>query len=250
MSAAFTASVDDPPLAGGAVPGVALLRIAQRFMKAGMAFARSVTRIAQHKLMGEDLSRLAPAGFDATATDALVVEAVAWTVALRERLRALAGRPLVPLVPGVPGVPKAERAPQARGAAKRVTVSYQAAPGDPHNWPALAKPWRIGPTGVAKALEQIEGKSNREVVSHICDFLRRAAMRLGAEADLPRLAALEAAARALCPEDEAAPDAAAGSGTAKAAPGACAAGPPSGEPPSRGPQSRVDDDPPKQPPDG
>ncbi len=42
------------------------------------------------------------------------------------------------------------------------------------------------------------------MVANICENLRLAAKELGAEADIPRLAALKAAALALCPEaDEA-----------------------------------------------
>jgi hypothetical protein len=74
---------------------------------------------------------------------------------------------------------------------------------DPWNdWRELAKPLRIGPGGVAMALRAIEKLSIRQVVTQICDKLKRAAAALGADADLVRIAALEAAALALCPEAE------------------------------------------------
>jgi hypothetical protein len=194
--------------------------------------------------MGEELARLGPAGFNPTATNALVVEAVGWTAALRERLLALAGRPMLAFAPGLP---KAERAPQARGAAPYLTeITYEVSADDWHDWPALARPWRMGPGGVAMAARAIAGLSDREVVSEICGKLKQAARELGAEADVTRIAALEAAARALCPEADATADEAADPGAkAEGAAGARAAGPPSDEP-----ETEADDDPPKRPPDG
>jgi len=233
------------------MPGVGLLRFVQLFMKSGMATARRVTRIAQHRLMGKDWSRLAPAGFNATMTHVFVAEAVSMTVALRARLRArllaLAGEPEPPLVPELP---KADRAPRGRAKGQRVTVIYQQEPGDPHDWPALAKPLRIGPNGVAAALQLIEGKSNRVVVTEISDFLRRALAELGAAADVARIAALEAGARKLCEQME---EAEAAAEPAPAAEPAAAAGgvrPDGGPAASDAPRSGVDADPPKRPPDG
>jgi hypothetical protein len=220
------------------VPGAGLLRVVQRFMQASMTMARRVTWIAQQKLMGEDLSRLAPAGFDATATHHLVLAAAAWTAALRARLRAQqAGQPVGPLVPPVP---KSPRAPHGRGRPQLVTVMYGQAPGDPHDWPALAKPWRIGPTGVAAALQLIADMSNRQVVSEICNNLRKAVVQLGAAADLPRIAALEAAARALCPEASASESGGRADGASR---------PRAAHPSDDEPVDGADDDPPCEPPD-
>ena len=237
MSAAAALSVADPPVAGGALPGARLLGFVQRMMRAGMGMARGINRIARQRMEGQDLSRLAPAGFNPTSTNALVVEAVSWTAALRERLRALVVRPAF-----APGLPKAERAPQARGAAPYLTeITYEVSADDHHDWPELARPLRIGPGGVAVALRAMAGLSNREVVSQICGMLQKAAAALGAEADVPRLAALAAAARALCPEAEAGPAGGSGAG------GASGTGEPG--PSSDEPESEADDDPPPKPPD-
>ena len=140
---------------------------------------------------------MAPAGFNPTLTNALVVKAVGWTAALRERLLALAGPRAL-----VPGLPMLERAPQARGAAAGLLPedAAEAAEGDWHDWAELARPWRMGPGGVAVSARAIATLSTREVVSQICGNLRRAAAELGAEADVERIAALEAAARALLGE--------------------------------------------------
>ena len=220
----------------------------QRLMRTGMAMARGINRIAQQRLAGQDLVRLAPAGFNPTATNALVVEAVGWTAALRERLRALAVRPAF-----APGLPKAEQAVRARQARSIVTFELteetaQAIAGEWHDWFDLARPWRMGSNGVAFAARAIAGLSDREVVSQICGKLKQAAGELGAEADVGRIAALEAAARALCPEAEPAADAIedgpADAGGGDGAPGARAAGPPSDEP-----ETEVEDDPPEKPPD-
>src|SRR5271167_572303 len=115
MSFASTLSPADPAAASGALPeavphtGRRLLGLVRRMMRTGMAMARCVNRIARYRLAGEDLARLAPVGFNPTSTNALVVEDVGWTAALRERLRALAGPPAF-----APGLPREERAPQAR----------------------------------------------------------------------------------------------------------------------------------------
>jgi hypothetical protein len=90
----------------------------------------------------------------------------------------------------------------------------------------------------------IAGLSNAEVVTEICAKLSQAAAQLGAEADVGRIAEMAAAARALCPDAEAAPDeagesggdAAGGSGgwEARRAPCEAAAGA-DGEPPPKPP---------------
>jgi streptomycin 6-kinase len=74
---------------------------------------------------------------------------------------------------------------------------------DDHDWVDLATPWRMGPGGVAVAARNMEGLSAGEAVEQICDKLKRAMVQLGADADVARIAAMEAAARALCPEPEA-----------------------------------------------
>ena len=195
-------SVTDPPVAGGAMPGRRLLGLVQRIMRTGMGMARRINRAAQRRLMGEELARLGPAGFNPTATNALVVEAVGWTAALRQRLLDVV-RPR--LAPGLPKEEQAERAPQARGRVViEVTEATAAAiAGEWHDWFDLARPLRIGPNGVAAAARAMAGLSDREVVTEICGKLQRAAEQLGAEADVPRIAALAAAARALCPDVEA-----------------------------------------------
>ncbi len=219
MSFATALPVADPPVAGGVVPGGALpgrrlLGLVQRMMRTGMAMARRINRIARQRMAGEDLARLAPAGFNPTATNFLVVEAVSWTAALRERLLALAGPRAL-----APGLPREERAPRGRAGATAdlLTDCVAEVAEDPwHNWRELARPWRMGPGGVAFAARAIAGLSDREVVSQICDKLSRAATQLGAEADVARIAALEAAALALCPEaEDATEDAAAAAGGAE-----------------------------------
>jgi hypothetical protein len=128
----------------------------------------------------------------------------------------------------------------------------------------------------------MDGLPDRAVVSNICDKLKRAAGDLGADADVARIAAMMAAALALCPEadeaaasdaaaheaaadkaaaDEAAPDTvaadepaadkaaavdAADSGQAGSAQGARAADPESDDEP----EVEAEDDLPKRPPDG
>jgi hypothetical protein len=67
--------------------------------RAGRELGRCDTRIAQQKLLGHDLSRIVPAEFNATLTNAFVLEALAWTAALRERRLSVAGRPVPPGLP-------------------------------------------------------------------------------------------------------------------------------------------------------
>jgi hypothetical protein len=254
MSTVSTLTVAGSPDAGGALSGGRLLGLVQRIMRTGMAYARCVSGIARERLTGTDLARLAPAGFSATATHYLVVEAVSWTAALRQRLRALADRRLLPIAAGLP---QPDRAPRGRGAAWFLPAASPEAAADPWNdWRELAKPLRIGPGGVAMALQAIEKLSIRQVVTQICDKLKRAAAALGADADLVRIAALEAAALALCPGAEAAPKAAGEAeakdgGKAKGASGTRAVGPPQDdEPEDNGPEDEAEDDPPPEPPDG
>jgi hypothetical protein len=178
---------------------------------------------------------------------------VAWTAALRERLLALAGRPLLPLAPGLPKPePKPERAPQGRRAASVWTeITYEATEADwMVDWPELAKPLRLGPGGVAHAARMIADKSDREVVTHICDYLQRAAAQLGAEADVARIAALQAAALALCPDADDAGDRPADPGAARAAPAEPAGSEPVGSDPAGSAEAAEDDPPPRKPPDG
>ncbi len=210
------------------MPGVALLRVVQCFMVTSMRMALRLNRIAQQTVMGKNPSR--PPGFDPTKAHAFVVQAMALTAALRKRLRALVGQPEAPMVADVP---KAARRRRQRGTAgAMVTVTYEVPPGDYHDWAALVQPIRVGVAGVAATMEKIAGKSDRAVVDDICAYLRNAVGQLGAEADLPRIKALEAAALALCPEAEedaagAEADAAGAgpSGEAKGASGARASGP-------------------------
>jgi hypothetical protein len=193
--------------------GARLLGFVQRMLLTGMAMARGINRIARQKLDGQDLARMAPQGFNATWTNGLVVQAVAWSAALRERLLVLAGRPSFVARSAGPRAPKGQGSPRGRG-----TGSYlpEAVPepeaGDWHDWRELARSWRMGPGGIAVATRMIAGLSNAEVVAAICAKLRQAADQLGAEADVARIAAIEAAARALCPDVDAAPDAADDSG--------------------------------------
>ncbi len=190
--------------------GQRMLGVAQRILRAGMAMARGVNRIARHHMAGEDLSRLAPPGFNPTFANALIVQAVGWTAALRERLRAVAVPPaFVPAAPQAqPEPPKPERGPRARGAAFYLPEgTWEPAENDWHDWRELARPWRIGPTGLAVSARAIAGLSDQQVVTQVCDNLSRAAAELGAEADVARIAALEAAAKALCPEAALCPDA-------------------------------------------
>ena len=177
------------------MPGVALLRVVQCFMVTSMRMALRLNRIAQQTVMGKNPSR--PPGFDPTKAHAFVVQAMALTAALRKRLRALVGQPEAPMVADVP---KAARRRRQRGTAgAMVTVTYEVPPGDYHDWAALVQPIRVGVAGVAATMEKIAGKSDRAVVDDICAYLRNAVGQLGAEADLPRIKALEAAALALCP---------------------------------------------------
>jgi hypothetical protein len=213
MSFSSTFSAADPLGESGAMPGAQgpgtegggrrLLGLVQRMIQTGMAMARGVNLIARQRLAGQDLSLLGPAGFNPTLASALVVQAVAWTAALRERLMVMAVRP-----PFTRGLPRPDRAPQGRSAPFCPPENLaEPTAQDWHNWQELARPWRMGPGGVAVATRAIAGMPDREVVAQICGKLSQAAAELGAEADVARIAALEAAARALCPDVDAAPDA-------------------------------------------
>ncbi len=206
---------------GGQAPGAEsgrrrLLGLLQRMLQTGMAMARGVNLIARQRLAGQDLSLLGPAGFNPTLASALVVQAVAWTAALRERLLVMAVRP-----PFTRGLPRPDRAPQGRSARFCPPDNLaEPTPEDWHNWQELARPWRMGPGGIAVATRAIAGLPDREVVAQICGKLSQAAAELGAEADVARIAALEAAARALCPEADAAEGNAGDAGGAAGAGGA------------------------------
>jgi len=245
MSLAPALAVADPTPAGEAVPaGVRLLGLVQRMMRTGLAMARCVGQIARHRLAGQELAAIAPAGFDPTMTNALVVMAVAWTAALRERLRMLVAP--ASFVPA--GASVAERGPRGHGTAHYLPEGFEPAPGEWHDWRDLAKPWRVGPGSLAVAQRAIARLSDAEVVAQICSNLQRAATALGAEADVERIAALETAARALCPEEtvlaDADGDAAEPGGGARVAAGAWAA--PS---PASAPEAWAGRDPPPPPPD-
>ncbi len=235
--------------------GQRLLGLVYRMGQTGMAVARCINRIARQRLEGQDISRMAPPGFSATHAHFLVVQAVAWTAALRERLLALAAvRPSLVAA----GLPKAARAPQGRGAAHYLPDAVpNPTEDDWHDWRELAKPLRIGPGGVAAAMQQIAGKSNQEVVTGVCDTVSQALVQMGAGADVAGLEAIAAQARALLPELERAADKAAAAPAAEAdgAPDGVTADVPPKEPktaaaaPSDEPEADADDDPPPKPPD-
>jgi len=219
--------------------GRRLLGLVHRIGQTGMAVVRGISRIAQQRLHGQDIRRMAPARFSATHTHYLVVQAMAWTAALRERLLAL---PAVraSFTAGT-ARPNPQRGPQGRGAAHYLP---QAVPNpteaDWHDWRELAKPVRIGPAAVAAAMQQIADKSNDAVVAEVCEKLTKALVDFGAEADVAALEAMAAEARALLPEveraaDEGAAEAAGAADVAKAAAARTGA---------------EDDPPPKSPPDG
>jgi hypothetical protein len=212
----------------------------------GMAMARGINRIARQRLEGQDLARMAPPGFNATATNGLIVQAVAWTAALRERLLVLAGRPsFVPRSSGSRS-PKGRGEPRGRGAGSYLPEAVpEPTEGDWHDWRELARAWRIGPSGVAVATRMIAGLSNAEVVTAICSKLSQAAEQLGAEADVGRIAEMAAAARALCPDVDAAPEEARDSGGTAA----CGSRGWEAAPPPCGAQTEADRDPPPKPPD-
>jgi hypothetical protein len=223
--------------------GARLLGLVQRMLLTGMAMARGINRIARQRLEGQDLARMAPAGFNATATNGLIVQAVAWTAALRERLLVLAGRPSFVSRSSGSRAPKGQGAPRGRGAGSYLpeTVPEHVA-GDWHDWLELARPWRMGPSGVAVATRMIAGLSNAEVVAGICAKLSQAAAQLGAEADVGQIAEMEAAARALCPDVDAPPEEA--GETAEHGSGGWEAGAP-----SHGAAEGADGEPPPRPPD-
>jgi hypothetical protein len=257
MSAASALSGDIPPAAGGAVPaGRRLLGLVHRIGETGMALARGIGLIARQRLHGQDIRRMAPPGFSATHAHFLVVQAVAWTAALRERLL---GLPAVrPSFTVATGLPKAQRAPQGHGAAHYLPDAVpNPTEDDWHDWRELAKPVRIGPAAVAAAMRQIAEKSNDEVVTGVCDKLSRALVDFGAGADVAGLEAMAAEARALLPEVEAPERGAADRpADAEGAPGVVAAKVPPEAPgteaasPSDEPASAADDDRPPKPPDG
>ncbi len=170
-------------------------------MQTGLAMARHMERVVREHLAGQDL---APAGFDAFRTDARIGEAVAWAAALRERVRA---RLLPGFAPALPEERQGEgelvmRTPRSRGVVRtiEVVVRPEWTEGVMRAWIELARPWRLGPDAVAFAAQKIAALSDRDVVAVICEKLQQAAAAFGAEADIPRIAAMEAAARALCPE--------------------------------------------------
>jgi hypothetical protein len=178
--------------------GRRLLGLVYRIGQTGMAVARGISRIARQRLDGQDIRKMAPPGFSATHTHALVVQAVAWTAALRERLLALAT--VRPAFTVAAGRSQAARTPQGHGAAHFLPRAVPNPTED--DWHDLAKPLRIGPGGVAVALRQIAEKSNEEVVTAVCDNLSQALVQIGAEADVAALQAMAAEARALLPEVE------------------------------------------------
>ncbi len=253
MSAATALPDDDPSVAGGAVPGAGLLGFLQRFKQTGMAMARGVNRIARQRLHGVDLSKLGPAGFNLTLANALVSDAMAWTAALRERLLAVVRPALVP----DPHKPvRAERAPQARGQTLKDLLPAcvpNPTEADWHNYRNLAEPVRVGQNGMAFAEQLIAGLSDRQVVTEICGFLRRAAEELGAEADIARIEAMKEAALALCPEADEAESGAAADGVADAGgTGDGSAAQATGTGPAKMDDDEAgvgDDPPPKKPPD-
>ncbi len=225
--------------------GARLLGFVQRMLQTGMAMARGINRIARQKLEGQDLARMAPAGFNATATNGLIVQAVAWTAALRERLLVLAGRPSFVPRSGTRS-PRGQGVPRGRGAASYLPESVpEPTEGDWHDWRELARPWRMGPSGVAVATRMIAGLSSAEVVTEICSKLSQAAAQLGAEADVGRIAEMAAAARALCPDVDAAPDEAGDSG----ADADCGSGGWEAASPPCGAAAEADGPPPPKPPD-
>jgi hypothetical protein len=104
--------------------------------------AQGVNRIAREYLAGADLARLAPPGFNPTATHYLIVEAVSWTLALRQRLLAAVVPPAY-----ASRLLKTERAAQARGVVPYLPRGMAAVDDDGHDWVDLARPWRMGPGG-------------------------------------------------------------------------------------------------------
>jgi hypothetical protein len=180
-----------------------MLAVMTCFTRTGWAMARQLNRVARQRLEGVELERLAPAGFNPTYVEALILQAIAWTAALRERLLARSGPARV-----VPGVPKDRPIDGPRPKQARARV-YAFAEGvvrdrsvDWHNWPELAKTWRIGPSGVVEASRQISGMSNQAVIDQITENLQIVMASWAAVADLPRLAALEALARTRLAEVE------------------------------------------------
>lgn len=213
---------------GGAVrvAGAPLVGIVQRMRRTGIAMARCLNGIAQQGMLGRKLPVWAPETFNPTVTNAYVMLAVAWSAALRERLFATVLRPV--LAANVPAArtgtqaqvaPNSARAPRAAGSGADGGVVDWHGRSDPARvgeeaarqyayWLEYAKPLRVGPKGVAVAVQQIDGLSDVAVVAQIGKYLRSAAEQLGAEADIVRIEALEKAALALCPPPESAEPAA------------------------------------------
>lgn len=243
MSHAASTAEAFPRLAGGALPNGApsgaalpgaalgaarapLLGMVQRLVQTAMAMARCLNGIAQQGMLGRPLPAWAPETFNPTMTNAFVVMAVALSAALRRRLFASVLRPVLvapladlgPEQQGPHGPMPAKAASQARADDGMIdwygrgdpAIAGEDAARQYAFWQAYAQPVRVGPKGVAVAVQQIDGLSDAAVVAQICDHLRRAAEQLGAEADIARIDALEKAAKALCPPPEgstpAAPD--------------------------------------------
>ncbi len=182
--------------------GKRLLGLVGRISETGMALARGIGRIARQRLHGQDIRKMAPPGFSAMRAHLLVVQALAWTAALRERLLTL---PAVrPSFVAATGGPRAARGPQGHGASHYLPDAVPNPTEDDwhDDWCELAKPVRIGPAAVAVAMQQIAGKSNDEVVAGVCDKVSQALVDCGAGADVAALEAIAAAARALLPEVE------------------------------------------------
>ncbi len=184
-------------MSGGEAPaGERLLRCVRRIMDAGRRMGRHINLIARQRLDGQPLRLLAPPGFNPTAVHALVLEAVAWTAALRERLLAVMPPPRF-----VGGSGKGERSPKGRGVAYYLPkqVPNPMPEDEGHNWHELAKPIRVDAGGIAAASGLMAGLSGEAAVEDICGKLQGASAELGAAADVGLLGALEDQARALLP---------------------------------------------------
>jgi hypothetical protein len=184
------------------MPGARLLGLVQLMLQTGMAMARGINRIVRQR------PSFVPRSGSRSGTRS----------------------------------PKGQGAPRGRGAGSYLpeTVPEHVA-GDWHDWLELAKPWRMGPSGVAVATRMIAGLSNAEVVAGICAKLSQAAAQLGADADVGRIAEMEAAARALCPDVDAPPEE---TEESEGASGGWEA-----RPPSHGAATAADREPPPKPPD-
>jgi hypothetical protein len=176
--------------------GERLLGCVRRIMDAGRRMGRHINLIARQRLDGQPLRLLAPPGFNPTAVHALVLEAVAWTAALRERLLAVMPPPRF-----VGGSGKGERSAKGRGVAYYLpkAVPNPMPEDEGHNWHELAKPIRVDAGGIAAASGLMAGLSGEAAVEDICGKLQGASAELGAAADVGLLGALEDQARALLP---------------------------------------------------